>query len=106
MSEYAIDVAPLRSTAERLAGDGKSPVYVASNGAHAGLLAVADPIKDTSREAIARLHRMGLEVVMLTGDNRRTAEAIARQAGIGRVVAEVLPDGKVAEIKEQWATVR
>jgi Cu+-exporting ATPase len=59
---------------------------------------VADPIKETSREAIGRFHEMGLEVVMLTGDNRRTAEAVARQAGIDRVVAEVLPDGKVAEI--------
>jgi Cu+-exporting ATPase len=99
MADYAIDIAPLREAAERLAGDGKTPMYVAVNGALAGVIAVADPIKDTSREAIARLHAMGLEVVMLTGDNRRTAEAIARQAGIERVVAEVLPDGKVAEIK-------
>ena len=99
MSDWAIDVAPLRSDAERLGGEGKTPVYVAANGALAGLLAVADPIKATSREAIATFRRMGLEVVMLTGDNRRTAEAIAREAGIDRVVAEVLPDGKVAEIK-------
>jgi Cu+-exporting ATPase len=99
MTEYAINVAPLRPDAERLAGDAKTPVYVAVNGTIAALLAVADPIKDTSRDAIARLHRMGLEVVMLTGDNRRTAEAIGRQAGIDHVVAEVLPDGKVAEIK-------
>jgi len=99
MVEFAIDVAPLRSEAERLAGEGKTPVYAAAGGAIAGLLAVADPIKDTSRDAITRLHRMGLEVVMLTGDNRRTADAIARQAGIDRVVAEVLPDGKVAEIR-------
>ncbi len=99
MTEYAIDVAPLRPDAERLAGEGKTPVYVAVNGTIAALLTVADPIKDTSRDAIARLHRMGLEVVMLTGDNRRTAEAIGRQAGIDHVVAEVLPDGKVAEIK-------
>ena len=99
MVDFAIDVAPLRSDAERLAGEGKTPVYAAAGGAIAGLLAVADPIKDTSRDAITRLHRMGLEVVMLTGDNRRTADAIARQAGIDRVVAEVLPDGKVAEIR-------
>ncbi|MBA3561086.1 MAG: HAD-IC family P-type ATPase, partial [Gemmatimonadaceae bacterium] len=81
------------------AGEGKTPVYVAADGALAGLLAIADPVKSTSKEAIARLHEMGLEVVMLTGDNRRTADAIARQAGIDRVVAEVLPEGKVAEIK-------
>jgi Cu+-exporting ATPase len=73
-------------------------MYVAIDGALAGVIAVADPIKETSREAIARLRAMGLEVVMLTGDNRRTAEAVARQAGIDRVVAEVLPEGKVEEI--------
>ena len=98
MSDWAIDVTPLRADAERLGGEGKTPVYVAANGSLAGLLAVADPIKATSREAIATFRRMGLEVVMLTGDNRRTAEAIAREAGIDRVVAEVLPDGKVAEV--------
>ncbi len=99
MADRAIDIARVRSAAGRLAEDGKTPIYVAADGVLAGLLAVADPIRETSREAIARLHEMGLEVVMLTGDNRRTAEAIARQARIDRVVAEVLPDGKVAEIK-------
>ena len=74
-------------------------MYVAANGVLAGVIAVADPIKASSREAIAQLHRMGLEVVMLTGDNQRTADAIARQAGVDRVVAGVLPDGKVAEIE-------
>ena len=103
MADYAIDVTPLRSAAERLGSEGKTPIYVAADGALAGLLAVADPIKETSREAIARLHRMGLDVVMLTGDNQRTAEAIARQAGIDRVVAGVLPEGKVAEIKRLQA---
>ncbi|MDQ3949829.1 MAG: copper-translocating P-type ATPase, partial [Gemmatimonadota bacterium] len=103
MADYAVDVAPLRPAAERLAAEGKTPVYATTDGALAGLLAVADPIKETSREAIARLHRMGLEIVMLTGDNERTAEAIARQAGIDRVVAGVLPDGKVAEIKRLQA---
>ena len=98
MADYAIGVAPLEGAAARLAGEGRTPMYVAVDGALAGLVAVADPIRETSRDAIARLHRMGLEVVMLTGDNRQTAEAIARAAGIDRVVAGVLPEGKVAEI--------
>jgi P-type Cu+ transporter len=99
MADYAVDPAPLRAEAERLAESGKTPMYVAIDGALAGLIAVADPIKPTSRAAIRRLQRMGLEVVMLTGDNRRTAEAIAREAGVPRVVAEVLPEGKVAEVR-------
>ncbi len=99
MAEYAVAVAPLEDVAERLAGQGRTPMYVAVEGELIGLIAVADPIKETSREAIRRLRGMGLEVVMLTGDNRRTAEAVAREAGIDRVVAGVLPDGKVAEVK-------
>jgi Cu+-exporting ATPase len=99
LAEWAIDAAPLHASAERLAGEGKTPVFVAADGALAAVVAVADPIKATSREAIARMHAMGLDVVMLTGDNRRTAEAIAREAGIDRVVAGVLPDGKVAEVR-------
>ena len=99
MQDYAIDVQPLRASAERLAGQGRTPMYVAIDGALVGLVAVADPIKDSSRAAIARLHRMGLRVVMLTGDNERTASAVAREAGIDRVVAGVLPEGKVEEVK-------
>jgi Cu+-exporting ATPase len=99
MGDYAVDPTPLREDADRLSGEGKTPFYVAIDGALAGLLAVADPIKPTAREAIERLKRMGLDVVLLTGDNRRTAEAVARQAGIDRVVAEVLPEGKVAEVR-------
>ena len=106
MRDWAQDPEPLRATAERLAGEGRTPMYIAVNGALAGVIAVADPIRDSSREAIARLHEMGLEVVMLTGDNARTANAIARQAGIDRVVAEVLPDGKVAEIRRLQAAGR
>jgi Cu+-exporting ATPase len=98
MTDRGIDVTPLRADAQRLAAAGKTPMFVAENGALSGLLAVADPIKETSREAITRLRQLGLEVVMLTGDNQHTAEAIAREAGIDRVVAGVLPDGKVAEI--------
>jgi P-type Cu+ transporter len=103
MDDYAVDPAPLAGEAERLARDGKTPIYVAINGALAAVMAVADPIKDTSREAIRRFHALGLEVVMLTGDHRRTAEAVARQTGIDRVVAEVLPDGKLAEIERLQA---
>jgi len=103
MAEHAIDPAPLAADAERLASDGKTPMYVAIDGVLAAVVAVADPIKETSREAIRRFHALGLEVVMLTGDNRRTAEAVAKQAGIDRVVAEVLPDGKVAEIERLQA---
>ena len=103
MADYAIDIAPLAGDAERLAGEGKTPMYVAADGQLAGLIAVADPIKATSRAAIRRLREMGLEVVMLTGDNQRTADAIAREAGIDRVVAGVLPAGKVDEIKRLQA---
>jgi Cu+-exporting ATPase len=99
MRDRGVDVAPLAADAERLAEQGRTPVYVAVDGALAGLIAVADPIRPASRTAIARLQRMGLDVVMLTGDNERTARAVAREAGIAHVVAGVLPDGKVAEIE-------
>ncbi len=103
MADRAIDIAPLSETAERLASEGKTPMYVAIGGALAGVIAVADPIKPSSREAVARLRKAGLTVVMLTGDNERTAHAIAAQAGIDRVVAGVLPEGKVAEVKRLQA---
>ena len=103
MADHAIDIAPLAPRADELAGAGRTAMYVAIDGTFAGLLAVADPIKATSREAIARLHAMGLEVVMLTGDHERTARAIAHEAGVDRVVAGVLPDGKVAEIRRLQA---
>ena len=99
MAEKGVDPGPLTDAFQRLAPLGRTPMYLAVDGAPAGVIAVADPIRDTSRTAIERLHRMGLEVVMLTGDNRPTAEAVAREAGIDRVVAEVLPEGKVAEIE-------
>jgi Cu+-exporting ATPase len=106
MAELGVDATPLRDAAERLAGQGKTPMYVAVGGALAGMVAVADPIKGTSRAAIQRMHAMGLEVVMLTGDNERTAHAIAKEAGIDRVVAGVLPEGKVAEIRRLQAEGR
>ena len=98
MADWSVSVAPLETRASALAGDGKTVVYVAANGALAGLLAIADPIRATSRSAIAQLRAMGLTIVMLSGDEARTAQAIAREAGIDRVVAGVLPEGKVAEI--------
>jgi P-type Cu+ transporter len=103
MADHAVDVAPLSAHAERLSNAGRTAMYVAADGALAGLVAVADPIKATSREAIARLHAMGLEVVMLTGDHERTARAIATESGVDRVVAGVMPDGKVQEIKRLQA---
>jgi Cu+-exporting ATPase len=103
MADYAIDISSRAADAERLATEGRTPMYVALDGRFAGVIAVSDPIKDTSRAAIASLHALGMQVVMLTGDNQRTAESIARAAGIDRVVAGVLPDGKVAEIKRLQA---
>ncbi|MDQ6831292.1 MAG: heavy metal translocating P-type ATPase [Gemmatimonadota bacterium] len=99
MADHAIDVASLAKDVERLGGEGKTAMYVAIEGTLAGAIAVADPIRASSREAIARLTSSGLTVVMLTGDNERTAKAIAAQAGIDRVIAGVLPEGKVAEVK-------
>lgn len=98
MAASGIGVTPLEDDAARLTDDAKSLVYVAVSGALAGVIAVADPVRPTSRAAIARLRAMGLDVVMLTGDNARTANAVARAAGIDRVVAGLLPEGKVAEI--------
>ncbi len=91
------------AAARRLAEDGKTPVFVAVDGQPAGLIAIADPVKEGSRAAIERLHALGLEVVMLTGDHRDTAEAIARQVGVDRVLAEVLPDGKEEEVRKLQA---
>ena len=88
---------------ERLSAFGKTPMFVAVDGEPAGLVAVADTIKDESHEAVGRLHEMGLKVAVLTGDNRRTAEAIAGELGIDRVLAEVLPEEKVGEVKKLQA---
>ncbi len=99
MADYAIDVTPLRTQLDGWTSNGKTPVYVAVNGALTGAIAIADPIKPTSASAVAALRKAGIEVVMLTGDTQRTAEAIAREAGIVRVVADVRPEGKVEEIR-------
>lgn len=99
MQDWGVSTASLDVEATRLAGDGRTPMYIAMDGALAGLIAVADPIRDSSPQAIAALHALGLQVVMLTGDNERTAQAIARAAGVDRVVAGVLPEGKVREVQ-------
>ncbi|PTM93367.1 heavy metal translocating P-type ATPase [Mycoplana dimorpha] len=99
MAARGLDVAPFEREAERLAAAGASPLYAAIDGKLAALFAVTDPIKPTTNEAIAQLKALGVEVVMITGDNRRTAEAVAATLGIDRVMAEVLPDGKVAAVK-------
>jgi Cu+-exporting ATPase len=106
LADYAIDVAPLRPQVDAWSANGRTPVYIALNGTLAGALAIADPLKPTAAQAVAALRRLGLEVVMLTGDTRATAEAIAREAGITRVVADVRPDGKVAEIRRLQAEGR
>jgi Cu+-exporting ATPase len=99
MIQLGHDVQVLAPTAERLAAEGKSPLYAAIDGQLAAIVAVADPIKETTPEAIAALHDLGLKVAMITGDNRYVADAIAQRLGIDAVVAEVLPDGKVAAVR-------
>jgi Cu+-exporting ATPase len=100
MAESGVDLGALGARAEALRGEGKTAVFVARDGRAVGVLAVADTLKAGSREAIQRLQQMGLEVVMITGDNRQTAEAIAREAGIGRVLAEVLPEQKAEQVRQ------
>jgi len=99
MARLGLDVAPFAAEAARLGDEGKSPLYAAIDGRLAAVLAVADPVKATTPQAIRALHDMGLKVAMITGDNARTAHAIARQLMIDEVVAEVLPDGKVAAVR-------
>ncbi|HEX9564987.1 MAG TPA: heavy metal translocating P-type ATPase [Gemmatimonadaceae bacterium] len=100
MADFAIDVGPLAARASLLAGEAKTVVYVNIDGALAGLLAIADPVRASSADAIRRLRGLGLQVVLLTGDVQATADAIAREVGIEHVVAGVLPDGKVNAVRE------
>ncbi|MTI48534.1 MAG: heavy metal translocating P-type ATPase [Firmicutes bacterium] len=90
----------LQEASDRLASEGKTPMFIAINGVLAGIIAVADVVKETSAKAIKTLHEMGIEVAMITGDNRKTAEAIAKQVGIDIVLAEVLPEDKASEVKK------
>ena len=99
MERFGVATASLAATAERIAEDGKTPLWIAIGSGLAGIVAVADTIKPTSVSAIRRMHMEGLRVVMVTGDNQRTADAIAREAGVDEVIADVLPAGKVDVIK-------
>ncbi len=100
MQQLGLQVDVFADEARRMGDEGKSPMYAAIDGRLAAVLAVADPIKPSTPAAIQAMHAMGLRVAMVTGDNRRTADAIARQLGIDEVVAEVLPEGKVAAIQQ------
>ena len=99
MEDADIALGKLQEIAEGLAGDGKTPVYVALNGKAAGIIAVSDTLKPYAREAVVALRQLGLDVLMLTGDHQRSAEAVARQVGIEAVLAGVLPDQKAAQVK-------
>jgi Cu+-exporting ATPase len=103
---YSVSVASLAQAAEQAAEQGRTPLWVAIDGELAGIIVVADTVKPTSIEAIRRLHREGLHVVMLTGDNERTARAIAREVGVDDVIAGVLPQGKVDAIRRLQAQKR
>ena len=106
LEENGVDTAPLREAAEQLAQQGKTPLYFAADGRAIGLIAAADLPKQTSREAIAALRKMGIRAIMLTGDNARTAEAVRAQLGIEQVIAEVLPEQKHAVIADLRAQGR
>ncbi|MFC7687497.1 heavy metal translocating P-type ATPase [Ureibacillus sp. GCM10028918] len=100
MQQYGIDIQSVLSVMEKLESEGKTAMLAAINGQYAGLVAVADTIKDTSREAISRLQGMQINVIMMTGDNERTAQAIGKEVGVDAVIAEVLPEAKAEEVKK------
>jgi Cu+-exporting ATPase len=106
MEERKVRLNGLLGKAEELSGEGKTPMFLAVDGKTAGLIGVADTLKENSKEAVGILHSMGIEVIMITGDNRRTAEAIAKQIGIDRTLSEVLPEGKANEVKKLQAQGR
>ncbi|MBU5313506.1 heavy metal translocating P-type ATPase [Tissierella carlieri] len=103
MIERNISLENLEDSSDKLAGEGKTPMYIAIDNKIAGIIAVADTVKENSKRAIELLHKMGIQVAMITGDNRRTAEAIAKQVGIDIVLAEVLPEDKANEVKKLQA---
>jgi len=100
MDDHNVDLTALEPDSERLMSEGKTPMYVAFDGKAAGIVAVADVLKKSSQKAIERLHKMGIKVAMITGDNKKTANAIAGQVGIDQVLAEVMPGDKAAEVKK------
>ncbi|MDF2880389.1 MAG: copper-translocating P-type ATPase [Clostridiaceae bacterium] len=100
MEKNNIVIEAIEQNSHELAKEGKTPMYISVDGDIAGIIAVADTVKDNSKKAIEQLHKMGIEVAMITGDNKRTAEAIAKQVGIDRVLAEVLPQDKANEVKK------
>jgi Cu2+-exporting ATPase len=106
MEREKVALGGLDGPAGILASDGKTAMYVAVDGLAAGVVAVADTIRESARQAVAELHRMGVKTVMLTGDNRRTAEAVARELGIDTVIAEVLPEHKVEEVRKLHSSGR
>ncbi|MGG0290298.1 heavy metal translocating P-type ATPase [Bacillus pacificus] len=103
MKKFNIDIEEVSKSMEELEREGKTAMLIAIDKEYAGIVAVADTVKDTSKAAIARLKKMGLDVVMITGDNTQTAQAIAGQVGIDHVIAEVLPEGKAEEVKKLQA---
>lgn len=103
MNKYNVDISSILTIMEELEANGKTTMLASIDGRYAGLIAVADTIKETSRKAIQRLHEMNIEVIMMTGDNQRTATAIGKEVGIDHVIAEVLPEGKAEEVKKLQA---
>ena len=103
MDDRKIALNQLQDVSDQLAEQGKTPMFIAKDNQIAGIIAVADTIKENSKQAIKKLHQMGIEVAMITGDNKRTADAIAKQVGIDRVLSEVLPEDKASEVKKLQA---
>ena len=100
MQEQKIDLSSMEKESDRLADEGKTPMYLSVDGELAGIIAVADTLKENSMKAVKELRRRGVEVIMITGDNKRTAKAIAKQVGIDSVLSEVLPEDKAEEVKK------